>query len=277
MNEPTIAAAPPEPAAPAAPDSARGLLHEAPEIVRAAPSRMPLIITAFIAYHLVVLLVYNLPSTKGPTQGLHWLFVRYGQMATYIQMTGNLQNWKLFAPNPPQANDYLRVLAEDGRGSVVDLHHDTYGRQRYPYLAYDRMRKVNRRVITEKRYRPIYAAWVCRTWEREHGGVPAAEVRLVHLSTQIPPPPTAFETMGYDPMRLPISESDAGTYRCAEVPHGQLPAAQRRRLQLPPAPEGSFREVSLGTWWDQRHGAKDPARARRDAPGEAAQDEGAIQ
>jgi hypothetical protein len=69
----------------------------------------------------------------------------------------------MFAPNPPLLNTFTRVLVEDRTGQVSDLRHDIYGRRRYPYLFHDRMGKVNRRLIEQKKeYETPYAAWVCR-------------------------------------------------------------------------------------------------------------------
>ncbi|MGH7392200.1 MAG: hypothetical protein ACREM3_22475 [Candidatus Rokuibacteriota bacterium] len=217
----------------------------------AAARARRILLTLFIAYHVTVLLVSNLPS-RGPTRGLHWIFTHYAQMGLYLEATGSPQNWGLFSPNPARTNEYVRVLVKDRNGGSTDVQHDTYGRQRYPYLWYDYLRKVNRRLGTVRAYQRGYAAWVCRTWERAHGGRPAVEVRFVRLSTRIPSPPVAYTTMGYDPMALPVHETDAGMHTCAELPHGQLPPSLRRRFGLPAVPEGTFKPADLHTWWDRR-------------------------
>src|SRR5262249_19920561 len=137
-----------------------------------------LLLTLFIAYHLVALFVANLPS-QGPTRGLHWIFEHYGDIGLYLDSTGSFQNWTLFGPDVPRTNQYMRVFVHDQSGGVTDLRHDTYGRQQYPYLRFDYRRTLNFRVAVAPAYRRGYAAWVCRTWEATHGGQPAREVHFV--------------------------------------------------------------------------------------------------
>jgi hypothetical protein len=210
-----------------------------------------ILLTVFIAYHMTILFVSNLPS-DGPTAGIQQLFARYTLMWLYGQATGTSQVWGFFSPEPPRANEYMRVFIEDAGGRPTDVEHDTYGRQRYPYLWYDHLRKVNRRLASESRYQRGYAAWVCREWERTHDGQPAARVRLVRLSTRIPPPVEAVRTRGWDPARLPLIEKEAGNYACADLPEGQLPPYLRRRFGLSPREVGAFKRAELQTWWDAR-------------------------
>jgi hypothetical protein len=195
-----------------------------------------LLVTIFIAFHVVILLVANLP-TRGPTRGLPWVFTRHAGMTRYLEAIGSHQSWGFFSPDPPRSNAYTRVLVTDGHGVVTDVHHDTHGRQEYPYLRYDYMRKVNRRLGDERRYQAGYAAWVCRAWERAHGGQPAVEVRLVRLSTRIPPPTAGPAAMRFDPRTLPVEERELARHQCATLPHGRLPAYLRLRHGLPVSPE----------------------------------------
>lgn len=232
---------------------------------RSRAGRCGHLLTVFIAYHVVVLIVGNLPA-EGPTAGLSRLFTRYALMDLYRQLTGTPQGWRLFSPNPPVGNEYMRVLVEDQGGRSADVEHDSYGRQTYPYLSYDRLRKVNRRLSRDPAYQPGYAAWVCRTWERTHGGQPAVEVRFVRLVTQIPPPAAALATGGYDPARLPVETREAGRYRCADLPHGQLPPDLRRRFGLAPTAPGSFKKLETPTWWEQRAAGQREIRPDAAAP-----------
>jgi hypothetical protein len=195
-----------------------------------------LLVTAFIAYHVTVLLVVNLPL-RGPTRGLHWVFSRYAGMTAYLETIGGYQHWDFFSPNPPRVNRYVRVLVQDGDGGVTDVRHDSHGRQTYPYLRYDHVRKVNRRLGEDPHYQPGYAAWVCRDWERTHGGRPATEVRLLELSTRIPPPSAGYAGMRYDARALPVEEREIARYPCATLPHARLPDALRHRFGLPASAE----------------------------------------
>ena len=223
----------------------RPVLAQAGRILRAG------FVSLFIAYHVTILLVYNLPST-GPTRGLHWVFNRYALMRPYLEATGNRQGWEFFGPDPPRASVYMRVLVEDRNGGETDMRHDTHGRQRYPYLRHDYIRKVNNRLSKERDYLPAYAAWVCRVWEQTHAGQPALNVRFVRLSTPTPSPSVARATMGYDPATQRVDETTAGAFACADLPNGQLPPNLRRRFGLPAVPEGTFKKAELHTWWDER-------------------------
>ncbi len=209
------------------------------------------VISLFIAYHVSVILVANLPST-GLVSALHWFFTHQLQMTSYLQATGSHQDWGLFAPDPGRTNVFLRVIVEDREGRLLDLGHDIYGRRRYPYLVYDRMGKINRRLVEDESYREVYAGWVCRDWEATHGGVPARAVRLQEIGTRIPRPEHVYDLMGYDPRTLPIIQGQGAVFGCAEIPHGQLPNSLRARLGLPPAPPDRFRPITATTWRTER-------------------------
>ena len=242
---------------------ARSLLNE-PFVSKKAPGRwaypnwMIAGITIFVAYHLFCLLVLNLPN-KGIARGIvRWANDHMGARQ-YFKATGNGQGWGMFAPNPFRSNVFMRVYVEDKDGEIWDLGHDIYGRRTYPYLFYDRMGKLNRRIYGAKHYLSPYAAWVCREWERSHGGEPAKEVRFVKLWTKIPDPDKVRR--GFDPMKLHLHEADSDSYRCESIVHGQLPNELRERYGLPPRPDGEFRDVRIRTWWDRqqsKQGADEP-------------------
>lgn len=227
------------------------------------------VVTFFIAYHALLLLVYNTPAT-GLTRGLHYTFDRYLQMRSYMAATGNVQSWALFAPDPARVNTFVRVLLQDDTGEVRDLAHDIYGRRRHPYLFYDRLAKINRRLVEDSRYLEPYAAWVCRDWERAGDGQPARAVRLIEAATRIPPPELAFHEMGYDPERLPLLVGQAFTIECQALAYAQLPDRIRQRYGLPPAAADTIRRAGQYTWWTdkRRLGGSElaPATARDRAP-----------
>jgi hypothetical protein len=165
----------------------------------------------------------------------------------------------MFAPNPHRSNVFMKVLVKDGEGEVWDLKHDIYGKREYPYLWYDRMGKINRRLIDQKGYRRHYAAWVCREWEKDHEGEPADEVQFVKIWTQIPPPQAVVERsegnifkMGYDPMQLPLKQREEDIISCSTNRQAQLPDYLRERYGLPPGPPRHFKELAVRTWWDQQ-------------------------
>jgi hypothetical protein len=254
------------------------------------PIWLQLVATLFILYHGVILLVHNLPG-KGLAKGAQKVLNEKLDANTYWQASGNTQSWAMFAPNPHRSNVFMKVMVKDEAGEIWDLKHDIYGKREYPYLWYDRMGKINRRLIDQKGYRRHYAAWVCREWEKEHGGEPAEEVQFVKMWTQIPSPQAVFERangnifrMGFDPMELALKQREEDIISCATNRQAQLPDYLRERYGLPPGPPRHFKELSLRTWWDQKESERlqaerqqrlgKPAKTADDDDGEIAEAEG---
>jgi hypothetical protein len=247
------------------PDPTHALLHEPPAEPAPANRWLTLAFMAvaslFIIYHTSVLLVHNLPS-KGLGKGLQAWFNKHLEARDYFQATGNTQSWAMFAPNPHRSNVFMRVLVKDEDGEIFDLKHDIYGKRDYPYLFYDRMGKINRRIIDQKGYRRHYAAWVCRWWEETHDGVSAEEVQFVKIWTRIPPPEQVLKRfrekgndlryLGYNPMELKLSQREEDKIRCSTTRHGQLPNYLRRRYGFEEVHEGLFRGLNIRTWYQRR-------------------------
>jgi hypothetical protein len=233
-----------------------------------------LLVSLFVLYHTTVLLVHNLPS-GGLSKGLHTWFNKHAKMSKYMRATGNTQSWAMFAPNPHRSNTFMRVFVKDQDGEVWDLKHDIYGRRSYPYMFYDRIGKINRRIVDQKGYRRYYAAWVCRDWERTHGGESAVEVQFVKMWTQVPPPEKVFAyrdkatnlpgwIVGYDPMKLHLHQREEDVVRCSTTRQAQLPDHLRERYGLPEAPENHYLPLHARTWWDKQQ-SKERAEERRKA------------
>jgi hypothetical protein len=210
-----------------------------------------LVISLFIVFHALVLLVHNLPS-KGLSAGLHRKFNKHLKASVYMRTVGSTQSWAMFAPNPHRQNTFTKVMVEDQDGEVWDMKHDIYRAREHPYLFYDRMGKVNRRLLEQKGYQRAYAAWVCREWERDHKGVPAKEVRIVKMWTRVPPPGKAMKKGGFDPNKLKLHQKREQEYSCKSTLQAQLPPYLERRYGLPESAEKRFRKVSIRTWHDQQ-------------------------
>ena len=226
---------------------------------------LQLVVTLFVLYHGIILLVHNLPG-KGLAKGAQKVLNEKLDANTYWQASGNTQSWAMFAPNPHRSNVFMKVMVKDEAGEIWDLKHDIYGKREYPYLWYDRMGKINRRLIDQKGYRRHYAAWVCREWEKTHGGEPADEVQFVKMWTQIPSPQAVFERaqgnifqMGFDPMDLSLKQREEDIISCATNRQAQLPDYLRERYGLPPAPPRHFKELTVRTWWDQKESERQKA------------------
>ena len=213
-----------------------------------------ILISLFIAYHLTAVLIHSAPGTGAVS--LQAFLNRHAHTGDYLRAAGIARSWAVFAPDAPRQNTFARVLVEGSDGQEWDLGHEVLGRRRHPYLFYDRMAKINRQMLRRKEYRLSYAGWVCREWERSHGGEPARAVRLVTIRTRVPSPAQAYLTMGYAPRGLEVDEATPEVYPCASTPHGQLPASLRARYGLPPI-AATFREVPRRTWSGRGGGARD--------------------
>jgi hypothetical protein len=199
----------------------------------ASSTPVAIVLSLFIAYHAVTLLLHTVPVPA--LRAVRAALDRPLAISAYSALNGNPRGWGLFAPDANQANYFMKVLIEDATGRRRDLQVDFYGRRTYPYLLYDRLASLNRRVAqSEVALRPVYAAWACRDWERTHGGEPAEAAVLIRRWTLIPAPEKAYATMGYHPMGLDPNEDQETRFACATTPGGRLPDALRRRFGLPP-------------------------------------------
>ncbi|HGG58185.1 MAG TPA: hypothetical protein ENK31_10350 [Nannocystis exedens] len=247
------------------PPLAATLLHQAPrgELPTVdggswAYGRWRLVLwSLFIGYHVLALLLYITPR-GGLARQAKDRIERVLHSRAYILATSNTQTWSMFAPNPHRKNIFVRVLVEDQSGETWDLGHDMHGRRTYPYVFYDRMAKINRRLPERRSYLRPYAAWVCREWERQHGGQPAKRVHMVKIWSRIPPPKvvyrapaklrTSWTTLGYDPLRLHLHREPLEVFECALLREGQLSPLLRARFGLPEAPAGHYRPAEFKTW-----------------------------
>ena len=245
----------PDPEKPAHDDSTA--LLRAPLEVRAEDGRPwayrpigMLLVSLFVLYHGVALLQHTTPGS-----GLAASFSRkLGEVlhvGSYMRATSNVQSWSMFAPNPHRSNMFLQVFVELADGTILDLEHDMYGRRQYPYVFYDRMGKINRRLLEQDRYQRHYAAWVCRDWALHHGGEMPVRVKYVKMWTKVPHPGKVIPNWGFDPMELKLTKEHLPSVECSTTVHAQLPDDIRARYGLPPLRPGEFRDAIVQTWWDK--------------------------
>lgn len=213
-----------------------------------------LLVSVALLYHLAVLLVWN-----GPGQDLakpfQTSFLTAVEAYPYFRATRNDQSWAMFAPNPDRTNNFIKVFVIDKDGERWDFGQDIWGEDRYPYIWYDRRGKVNRNLDGKKNYQRIYGAWVCREWERQHGGEAAKAVRFIKHWTQVPEPKEVLARGGWEQWAAPVKVFEQETVRCAKLEHGTLPNALRARYGLPSIDESTgFRKVESKTWWDAQQG-----------------------
>jgi hypothetical protein len=225
-----------------------------------------LVVSAFVLYHVSVLLIWNLPA-KGLAKSFHSSFLEQVKGKQYFGGTRNNQSWAMFAPNPNRTNNFVRVYVEDLEGELWDFEQDIWELDRYPYLWYSRMGKINRRIDGKKQFQRIYGAWVCREWERQHEGQPAKTVRFVRRVTRVPGSREVIEKGGWDQWQAPSEQTEQETINCKTTLHGQLPNELRVRYGLEPRPEDEerrvFHDVTIRTWWDKQEDERKRAEAGR--------------
>ncbi|MCY1057107.1 hypothetical protein [Nannocystis sp. SCPEA4] len=209
-----------------------------------------LVVSLFILYHLLALLQHTTPS-GGLAERFNRRLAETLRSGAYMRATSSVQSWAMFAPNPHRTNMFLQVRVVTSDGSEWDLLHDIYGRRDYPYFFYDRMGKINRRLLEQERYQSPYAAWVCREWARTHGGEAPVRVNFTKLWTKVPHPSKVISTMGFDPFALKLHKEDLPGFDCATTPHAQMPDAVRARYGFAPLPEGAFIDIEENTWHDR--------------------------
>lgn len=213
-----------------------------------------LLVSTFLLYHLGVLLVWNGPG-KDLAKDFQSTFLKGVKGYEYFRGTRQDQSWAMFAPNPDRVNVFIKVFVTDQNGEVYDFSQDIYQQNRYPYWFYDRRGKVNRNIDGKKNLQKIYGAWVCREWERQHGGEPARSVRFVKWWTDVPEPRVVIDNGGWDQWSAPYKEFVQETITCAKIEHGSLPNALRERFGLPLIDEAKqFRPVQIRTWRHQTAG-----------------------
>ncbi|HFE46681.1 MAG TPA: hypothetical protein ENJ18_14495 [Nannocystis exedens] len=225
-----------------------------------------LLVLTLVIVHCVAVALWLIPE-KGSTAAFRRPARRVFQ--PWLKVTQTSQSWNMFAPNPPTANSFLRVVVVDSSGTAFDLNTDLYaaGNLRIPEFGYDRMRKINRRVLGEgKRYRPWIARYHCKRWALDHGGIVPQEVRLYRLRYPIPSPEEVARSGPYDPQKRLLSHGSETlllSERCADAVEAQPSNTLRERYDLPPAPPGSYRAHALHRF------AKWTSRSTRARPGAA--------
>lgn len=226
--------------------------------------------SAFIAYHTIVLLTWNTPS-GGLGKKFHSTVIAKTFGRRYFTATSNTQSWSMFAPNPNRTNVFIRVLVEDQDGEIWDMGHDIWEVDRFPYLWYDRMGKVNRRIDGKKGYQKSYGAWICRQWAMEHDGEMPVAVKFVKRWTKIPRPEEVIKrslatgNWGYNPWKLKNRQKEQERVVCKKTVNAQLTNEMRARHGLAQVDDDGFKPVRIRTWWDKQQAEKRREEAKKKA------------
>lgn len=132
------------------------------------------------------------------------------------------QRWNLFAPRPYTSDGWYMIPGKLASGKWVDLYRDgaDLGSEKpadvsaeYPIY---RWRKYLRNIYRERneKHRPLYAQWVCRSWNRSHPPEEqVSELRVVYMRESTPPPGGSARVvpMSLGSQRCLGADGDAGS------------------------------------------------------------------
>ncbi|MCH9679851.1 MAG: hypothetical protein K0V04_00330 [Deltaproteobacteria bacterium] len=153
----------------------------------------------------------------------------------YLRGTGTNQSWRMFAPNPPRSNTFLKTVVVEHDGDRWDLRNNAFHYRPNPWIWNDRMRKMQRRMAGKgKWYLRYWAAWQCREWTLLTGETPY-EIEISKLITRIPPPDAVAEKGPYHPRKLRAKERHIQTHKCKG--DGELPVFMKERYGIPTTEE----------------------------------------
>jgi hypothetical protein len=153
----------------------------------------------------------------------------------WINGTNTSQSWKMFAPNPPRGNGFMRTIAIDENGDewilggpLGDDHFETRSRV---FFWNDRMRKMHRRMSGKSKwYLRYWSEFHCREWALEHDGVPPQEIRIVLVTTPIPKPDKLEGPS--DPRKRKVGFKELQTHACGLDGDLSPIMKQRRGIEL---------------------------------------------
>jgi hypothetical protein len=173
------------------------------------PRWRKLLVSAFILWHLYCVAIFLMPTsvlrdtllvaigvpsaklTSGRRAEREWEFQTMSAVEQYLFVTGQWQNWDMFAP-PMKQNQYLRAEIEFRDRSVL---HYTFPRVQEKSIwtknRYNQFRKFQVNMI---HVRPDLLMDVGHYLAREHPGTddnPVVRVRLYHDYHMIPAPDAA--------------------------------------------------------------------------------------
>ena len=197
-----------------------------------------------IPWHLAAVAIWLSPNKDVASK---WRPAAVKLVRKWLTVTTTDQGWGMFAPNPPRANIFMKVLVTDAKGEVWDMRTDVYAEEQkpIPWIWNTRLRKMNRRIIGGESgptqwYRKWHARYYCRKWQLDHGGEIPEKVELVKVWYNIPTPEQVREKGYYIPEQLlerAGHERVVYTEHCKHAIMGQLPNWIRERHGLPPLPE----------------------------------------
>lgn len=191
---------------------------------------MRTIVLGFFIYHCAAIGTTFIPRYS-VTQA--WRTETSKTFGDYVSGTNLRQSWKMFAPNPPRANTFMRTLVVDQDGNSFQVGKDHYSERPYVFWYNDRERKMHRRMVGKSRwYLRYWGEYHCRDWALNNGGQLPKEVQVYKLKTPIPPPNALAEAgKPSNPRKRRMQSELVDTHTCdTEVITPQM--KQRRGWEL---------------------------------------------
>ena len=205
------------------------------------------VVTCLTLYHVVGVAGWLLPDKDS----FSWRGEVHKPFKWWLRTTQTTQGWKMFAPNPPRSNMFLRVIVTDVDGTDYDMNTDVYhpANRPIPWIWYTRQRKINRRIAGSEGgrgewYQKWHARWFCKQWALSHGGELPREVRLYKITYKIPSPEEVWRDGPYDPVeRLENTSKEEQIHRthCRTDYEAQPLDEIRARHGLPPSEDRILR------------------------------------
>ena len=159
-----------------------------------------------------------------------WRGAARGVFGDWIHVTGTSQSWRMFAPNPPTGNGFMKTVVVEPDGDRWDLRNNAYTYRPSPWIWNDRMRKMHRRMLGKgKWYLRYWANFQCREWYLERGVWPD-KIEIHKITNRIPSPEQVATRGWYEPSKLKTTTSHVETIRC---PAEGVPLYIKERHGLP--------------------------------------------
>ncbi|NVB37357.1 hypothetical protein G6O69_05905 [Pseudenhygromyxa sp. WMMC2535] len=171
---------------------------------------MRTIVLGFMAWHFSAVTALFIP-TYSVTQAWRGDVSKvFGGWARGLNVT---QSWKMFSPNPPRSNTFMRTVVVDQDEEPYMVGKDHYTNRPKVFWYNDRERKMHRRMVGKSKwYLKYWGQYHCRKWAFEHDGQLPKEVKVLRLKTNIPKPESLKGPS--DPRERKLKRNVVETYTC---------------------------------------------------------------
>ncbi|GEM_PF-1511105 len=174
-------------------------------------------VLGFMVWHVSAVVVTFIPRYSVSKA---WRSEAAKPFGSWVRAMNVSQSWKMFAPNPPRSNTFMRTVVVDLDDETYQIGTDHYTERPYVFWYNDRTRKMHRRMVGKSKwYLKYWAQYHCRDWAFEHDGQMPSEVQVLKLKTPIPKPDKLDGPS--DPRKRKLRRTEVETHACkpADVAH----------------------------------------------------------